>query len=182
MQFILMSVAVRVPVPKVFVNCFLHVLTTHPALRKSYFLPAEVIKSKSYKMLIGCCVPTSTQGVQQGLDLPPRISAIRCVPLHKRCGHVINHTRTERREGDLCVRQESQGLCTFREPNMHTVLPRSLATSYSYICGYRAYRDLCCSRIYTEMPAHSDSDPWYFIVALKTLYKNSLAFIPKEHQ
>lgn len=116
MQFILMSVAARVPVPKVFVNCFLHVLTTHPALRKGYFLPAEVIKSKSYKMLIGCCVPTSTQGVQQGLDLPPRISAIRCVPLHKRCGHVINHTRTERREGDLCVRQESRGLCTFREP------------------------------------------------------------------
>lgn len=150
MQFILMSVAARVPVPKVFVNCFLHVLTTHPALRKGYFLPAEVIKSKSYKMLIGCCVPTSTQGVQQGLDLPPCISAIRCVPLHKRCGHVINHTRTERCEGDLCVRQESQGLCTFREPNMHTVLPRSLATSYSYVWLSRVARPLLLTDLHRD--------------------------------
>lgn len=85
----------HVPIRKVFVNCFLHVLTTHPALRKGYFLPPEVIKSKSYTMVIGCCMPTSTHSVQQDLDLPPHISAITCVPLHKCCGHVIKPAQSK---------------------------------------------------------------------------------------
>lgn len=134
-------------------KCFLHILTTHPSPRKGYFLLPDVMKSKEYKVLVGCCVLTNAHSVQQDIYLQPHVSEIACT------GGVAvwmgSHTCTERCKGDRapsCVRLQRTKYThvTVSRIWTHGILMKFLTCAV--IAGTET--ELCCSQICMEMPAH----------------------------
>lgn len=134
LEFVLMNMARHLPIPRAFVRCFLHILATQPTPRKGYFLLPDVIKSKDYKMLFGCCMLTNTECVQQDIGLQPHTSEITCTSVVG-VWRVITHLQSNVKV-TLCACKKSGVVCSFREPNIYTLLHASLETWDFYVVSY----------------------------------------------